>query len=121
MKTFEEIEGTNYFHILVGDMKLVLEANEIIWENITWANFHQVFMDLFAQDEIIDSFKTFSDNRKLADMLDVLADAGAVVDAVQEMCHSDFSGMSVYAIDHKVRETLSPVVLTYVLEEDMDK
>ena len=121
MKTFEEIKSTNYFHVLADDMKLVLEAHEIIWENITWRNFYQVFTTFFEEDEILEDFKTFSDNRKLADVLRILADAGAVVDAIQKMSHSDLSGMSVYFIEYKVRATLFGEVLMYVLEENMDK
>lgn len=121
MKTFEEIKSTNYFHVLADDMKLVLEANEIIWENINARNFYEVFTRFYQDSAIYEDFKAFSDNRKLADVLRILADAGAVVDAVQKMSHSDFSGMSVYFIEYKVRATLFGEVLMYVLEENMEK
>lgn len=121
MKTFEEIKNTDYFQVLADDMNQVLEINDIIWENITARNFFQVFTNLFAHDEILEDFETFSDIRSLSAMLRILADAGAVVDAVEKMCHCVFAGMSVYDIDHKVRATLFGEVLMYVLEENMEK
>ena len=121
MKTFEELKNTNYFRVLADDMKVVLEANEIIWENINARNFYDVFTRFYQDSAICEDFKTYNKRAPLCTLLHILSDADEVINAVQQMNPTNLKTLSVYDLDNIIRSTLFGEVLMYVLEENMEK